>query len=153
MSEKGLRWNRPQKAQPAWTILLTPMLPLIHTPEADAVGKDGDGSLSGWIRPEQRLNDPWELKRGFTVAFKLLSNQVTATPKIDGISEYGEGATRSKALEDLLTSFTDYREWLEEREERLHPRCSGGSGNVARIDSAQEAGCTLDNCNKHCVEN
>ena len=90
------------------------------TLEADAVKKDEEGSLSAWIRPEQRLNDPWELKRGFTVAFKLLSNQVTATPKIDGISEYGEGATRSKALEDLLTSFTDYREWLEEREERLH---------------------------------
>ena len=91
------------------------------TLEADAVRKDGDGSSSVWIRPEQRLNDPWELKRGFTVAFKLLSNQVTATPKIDGISEYGEGATQSEALEDLLTSFTDYREWLEEREERLHP--------------------------------
>ena len=90
------------------------------TLEADAVRKDGDGSSSVWIRPEQRLNDPWELKRGFTVVFEISPNRVSAIPQLNGISEYGEGATQSAALEDLLTSFTDYREWLEEREERLH---------------------------------
>ncbi len=90
------------------------------TLEADAVRKDGDGSSSVWIRPEQRLNDPWELKRGFTVVFEISPNRVSAIPQLNGISEYGEGATQSEALEDLLTSFTDYREWLEEREERLH---------------------------------
>ena len=90
------------------------------TLEADAVRKDGDGSSSVWIRPEQRLNDPWELKRGFTVFFEISPNRVSAIPQLNGISEYGEGATQSEALEDLLTSFTDYREWLEEREERLH---------------------------------
>ena len=90
------------------------------TLEADAVRKDGDGSSSVWIRPEQRLNDPWELKRGFTVVFEISPNRVSAIPQVNGISEYGEGATQSEALEDLLTSYTDYREWLEEREERLH---------------------------------
>ncbi len=79
------------------------------------------GPSSEWIRPEQRLNDRWELKHGFTVVFELSPNRVSAIPQLDGVSEYGEGATQSEALQDLLTSFTDYREWLEEREERLHP--------------------------------
>ena len=91
------------------------------TLETDAVDRDGDGSLSEWIRPEHRLNDRWELKHGFTVVFEFSSAGVSAIPQLDGISEYGEGATQSEALQDLLTSFTDYREWLEEREERLHP--------------------------------
>lgn len=91
------------------------------TLEADAVGKDGDGSLSAWIRPEQRLNDRWELRHGFTVVFEYSPNRVSAIPQLDSVSEYGEGASQSDALEDLLTSFTDYLEWLEEREERLHP--------------------------------
>ena len=77
--------------------------------------------MSGWIRPEQRLNDRWELKHGFTVVFEFSPTRVSAIPQLDSIREYGEGATQSDALTDLLTSFTDYREWLEEREERLHP--------------------------------
>ena len=91
------------------------------TPEAAAVGKEGYGSLSAWIGSEQRLNDFWELKRGFAVVFESSPTRVAAIPQLDGISEYGEGATQNEALEDLLTSFMDYREWLEEREERLHP--------------------------------
>lgn len=91
------------------------------TASAAAVAKDGNGSLSVWIRPEQKLNNHWELKHGFTVVFEFSTNRVSAIPQLDGISEYGEGATQSDALEDLLTSFADYREWLEEREERLHP--------------------------------
>ena len=88
---------------------------------ADTVSKDGGDSFSVWIRPEQRLNDRWELKHGFTVVFESSPTRISAIPQLDGISEYGEGVTQSDALEDLLTSFIDYREWLEERKERLHP--------------------------------
>ena len=78
-------------------------------------------AASVWISREHRLNDRWELKHGFSIAFEFSSDGVSAVAQIDGISEYGEGASRREALEDLLTSFTDYREWLEEREGRLHP--------------------------------
>ena len=88
---------------------------------ANVVGEDSDGTISVWIRPEQPLNEHWKLRRGFTVVYEFSPTRVSAIPQLDGISEYGEGPSQREALEDLLTSFTDYREWLEEREERLHP--------------------------------
>ena len=58
---------------------------------------------------------------GLMVNFQTTPDGVIAVPQLEGLNEYGEGNTLGAALLDLLHSFTDYRESLEEREDKLHP--------------------------------
>ena len=81
------------------------------------------GRWSIWIPREHPLGEGWELVCGLIVDFEMSPTIVTAVPQLEGINEYGEGATRGEALLDLMNSFTDYFKCLEEREteSRLHP--------------------------------
>ena len=77
-------------------------------------------TTSMWIPRETDWTGDWELTQGLVVNFQTTSDGVIAVPQLEGINEYGEGNTLGAALLDLLTSFAEYRESLEEREERLH---------------------------------
>lgn len=87
----------------------------------DTFATDDIGMWFEWVGQDRHWDDGWELIRGLIVGFEMSPNFVNAAPPLEVINEYGEGCTREEALLDLLTSFTDYLEWLEEREDRLHP--------------------------------
>ena len=76
-----------------------------------------------WIGPDHHLDPKWDwrLVKGLVVSFEMSQDHVSAKPVLEAIEEYGEGPTKEGALLDLLTSFADYYEWLEEREDRLRP--------------------------------
>lgn len=79
------------------------------------------GRWSEWINREYSWDNRWELLQGLVVQFEVSPDSVTAIPQLEGIDEFGEGASQNEALRDLLTSFTDYLEALERREKELHP--------------------------------
>lgn len=60
----------------------------------------------------------WELARDLWVEIRTTSEETLAVTRLT-VEEYGTGASVEEAVQDLLTSLSEYRESLEEREERL----------------------------------
>ncbi len=91
------------------------------TERVPAIPEPSTGVKSVWIPMEFTWDANWRLTQGVMVHLETSAESVTAVAGLEGIDEYGEGATQDAALYDLLTSLTEYMESLEEREGRLHP--------------------------------
>ena len=63
----------------------------------------------------------WELAGDLVVEVQTCQEEVLAIAHQLTVEEYGAGASLEEAVRDLLTSLSDYRESLEEREARLSP--------------------------------
>ena len=63
----------------------------------------------------------WELATNLLTTLCIPSGSWVATTYLADIPEYGIGKSQAEAIADLLTSLSDYRESLEDREERLGP--------------------------------
>lgn len=61
----------------------------------------------------------WELTADLVVEIQASGEEVLAVSHHLTVEEYGEGPTVAEAVQDLLTSLSEYRESLEEREARL----------------------------------
>ncbi len=61
----------------------------------------------------------WELTADLVVEIQASGEEVLAVSHHLTVEEYGEGASVEEAVQDLLTSLSEYRESLEEREARL----------------------------------
>ncbi len=61
----------------------------------------------------------WELAGDLAVEIQTSEQEVLAIAHQLTVEEYGAGASLEEAVWDLLTSLSEYRESLEEREERL----------------------------------
>ena len=61
----------------------------------------------------------WELTADLLVDIHTSREEVLAVSHHLTVEEYGEGASVEEAVQDLLTSLSEYRESLEEREARL----------------------------------
>ena len=61
----------------------------------------------------------WELTADLVVEIQTAGENVLAVSHLLTVEEYGEGASVEEAVQDLLTSLSEYRESLEEREARL----------------------------------
>ena len=61
----------------------------------------------------------WELTADLAVEIQTFGEEVLAVSDHLTVEEYGEGASVAEAVQDLLTSLSEYRESLEEREARL----------------------------------
>ena len=61
----------------------------------------------------------WELAADLVVEIQTSGQKVLAVAHQLTVEEYGSGTSLEEAVQDLLTSLPDYRESLEEREERL----------------------------------
>jgi hypothetical protein len=60
----------------------------------------------------------WELTGDLVVEVQTCQKEVLAITRLP-VEEYGTGASLEEAVLDLLTSLSEYRESLEEREARL----------------------------------
>ncbi len=63
-------------------------------------------------------DDDWELTGDLVVEVQTSGEEVLAVTHLT-TEEYGAGASLEEAVQDLLTSLSEYRESLEEREARL----------------------------------
>ena len=61
----------------------------------------------------------WELTADLVVEIQTSGKKVLAVSHHLTVEEYGEGTSVEEAVQDLLTSLSEYRESLEEREARL----------------------------------
>ena len=61
----------------------------------------------------------WELTGDLAVEVKTSEDETLAVARHLAVEEYGAGASLEEAVQDLLTSLSEYRESLEEREARL----------------------------------
>ena len=61
----------------------------------------------------------WELAGDLVVEIRTSEEEVLAVARHLTVEEYGAGASVEEAVQDLLTSLSEYRESLEEREARL----------------------------------
>lgn len=61
----------------------------------------------------------WELTADLVVEIQTSGEEVLAVSHHLTVEEYGQGGSVEEAVQDLLTSLSDYRESLEEREARL----------------------------------
>ncbi len=61
----------------------------------------------------------WELAGDLVVEVQTYREEVLAIAHELTVEEYGAGASLEEAVQDLLTSLSEYRESLEEREDRL----------------------------------
>ena len=61
----------------------------------------------------------WELAGDLVVEIRTSEEAVLAVARHLTVEEYGAGASVEEAVQDLLTSLSEYRESLEEREARL----------------------------------
>ena len=61
----------------------------------------------------------WELAGDLAVEIQTSEQEVLAIAHQLTVEEYGAGASLEEAVRDLLTSLSEYRESLEEREDRL----------------------------------
>ena len=64
-------------------------------------------------------DDDWELADDLLVEIQTSEDEVLAIAHQLTVEEHGAGASFEEAVQDLLTSLSDYRECLEEREARL----------------------------------
>ena len=62
----------------------------------------------------------WELARDLKVEIRVTNEATLAVISLSD-EEYGAGPSLEDAVQDLLTSLSDYRESLEEREAKLGP--------------------------------
>ena len=68
--------------------------------------------------PKKRTWEGWTLASDLMVEIKTSDQEVLATTFLT-VAEYGSGSSMEDAVDDLLTSLSEYRESLERREERL----------------------------------
>ena len=64
-------------------------------------------------------DDDWGLTADLVVEIQTSGEEVLAVSHHLTVEEYGEGASVAEAVQDLLTSLSEYRESLEVREARL----------------------------------
>ena len=82
--------------------------------------KDSDSDKELLVIPSDCSWDgDWELAGDLVVEIQTSEQEVLAIARQLTIEEYGAGASLEEAVRDLLTSLSEYRESLEEREERL----------------------------------
>ena len=63
-------------------------------------------------------DDAWELRRDLLVEIRTTRDDVLATTYLS-VQEYGAGPSLPVAIQDLLTSLSDYYQSLESRKETL----------------------------------
>lgn len=84
-------------------------------------GQNGDDPIreGPYIIPAHASWDGcWELATDLTVSVQASREEVLANTHMT-VQEYGVGSTLDEAIQDLLTSLSDYRESLEAREKTL----------------------------------
>lgn len=72
----------------------------------------------------------WELAGDLVVEIQTSGEEVMAIAHHLAADEYGAGASLEEAVQDLLTSLSEYRESLEEREARL---CVSAAADLAKL--------------------
>lgn len=83
-------------------------------PEDHDAGREGHVIPSGYS-----WHGGWELAGDLVVEIQTSGEGVLAIAHQLTIEEYGAGASLEEAVQDLLTSLSEYRETLEEREAKL----------------------------------
>ena len=82
--------------------------------------KDSDSDKDLHVIPSDCSWDgDWELAVDLAVEIQTCEQEVLAIAHQLTVEEYGAGASLEEAVRDLLTSLSEYRESLEEREEKL----------------------------------
>ena len=81
-------------------------------------GSDSDKELL-IIPSDCSWDGDWELAGDLVVEVQTYREEVLAIAHELTVEEYGAGASLEEAVQDLLTSLSEYRESLEEREDRL----------------------------------
>ena len=81
-------------------------------------GSDSDKELLV-IPSDCPWDGDWELAADLVVEIQTSGEEVLAIAHQLTVEEHGAGASVEEAVQDLLTSLSDYRECLEEREARL----------------------------------
>lgn len=71
------------------------------------------------IPPGDPAIEGWRLKSALLVQIRWTRKQCLAITWLEGVSEYGAGATEAEAIEDLIVSIGEYRDLLERREANL----------------------------------
>lgn len=77
------------------------------------------GKVLHVIPSDCRWDGDWELTADLVVEIQASGEEVLAVSHHLTVEEYGEGASVEEAVQDLLTSLSEYRESLEDREARL----------------------------------
>lgn len=83
-------------------------------PEDTDAGREGHVIPSGYS-----WDGSWELAGDLVVEIQTSGDEVLAVAHQLAIEEYGAGPSLEEAVQDLLTSLSEYRESLEEREAKL----------------------------------
>ena len=83
-------------------------------PEDTDAGREGHVIPSGYS-----WDGGWELAGDLVAEIRTSGEEVLAVAHQLTIEEYGAGASLEGAVQDLLTSLSEYREALEEREAKL----------------------------------
>ena len=65
-------------------------------------------------------DNAWELVSDLPVEVQTSDGQIAATTNLS-TQEYGIGSTVEEAIFDLVTSLSDYFEWLEDHEAKVGP--------------------------------
>ncbi len=87
-----------------------------HSDSSTVATSSGEAHL---IPAKRSWGSPsWELLNDLDVELHHSQEEALATTSLP-VREYGVGKTFEEAIEDLLTSLSDYYESLEAREERL----------------------------------
>ena len=81
-------------------------------------GRDPDRALHV-IPSDCSWDGDWELAGDLVVEVQTYREEVLAIAHELTVEEYGAGASLEEAVQDLLTSLSEYREVLEEREAGL----------------------------------
>lgn len=94
----------------------------------------------------------WELAGDLVVEIQTSGEKVLAVARHLAVEEYGAGASLEEAVQDLLTSLSEYRESLEEREARLGAPAVADLAILRSIIRwrGQREEWTSENCNGLC---
>ena len=65
-------------------------------------------------------DDAWELVSDLPIEIRFCEDEVVAVTNLS-TDESGGGATEEEAIFDLVTSLSDYFEWLEDHEAKVGP--------------------------------
>ena len=76
-------------------------------------------SLTVLTVPREISYGDWHLNSILVVQLRRTRKQSVASTWLEGVSEYGSGATEGEAVADLVVSLGEYRESLEQREGTL----------------------------------
>ena len=79
-----------------------------------------------FIPREHSWDEAWVLLNDLVVSIQSSQNEVVAVTFLTHtVQEYGIGSSLDSAISDLLTSLSDYYEFLEDRQDRLATEAVG----------------------------